>query len=150
MIIKGAYQDNFVRVPINSIMLLFQRAGMNIGDFLVAVDGQDVKWSKHEEVVSLIKKTGVRLRLTLVTPLDRNYLQPTPPEQNQGQGSRLRSQSVPPTEGSRSPDSSFWRKDRKSKDNQSGKSWTLLRKRSASREKKHRIFINGDSKDKMR
>lgn len=119
-----------------------QRAGMAVGDFLVAVDGKDVKWSKHTEVVSLIKQSGARLRLTLVTPLDRNYLQPTP----EGQ-SRVRSQSVPPE--ITSPESRQWRKDRKAKDNQSGKSWTLLRKRSASRDKKHKLYINGDSKSSL-
>lgn len=47
---------------------------MKEGDFIVGIGEKDVKWSSHEEVVKLIKKSGDNLTLKLVTPMDRNYL----------------------------------------------------------------------------
>lgn len=47
----------------------FQAGGMKEGDFIVAIDETDVKWSQHDEVVSLIKASGNNLKLKLVTPM---------------------------------------------------------------------------------
>ena len=43
---------------------------MNEGDYVVAINDEDVKWSPHDEVVSLIKSSGNHLKLKLVTPMD--------------------------------------------------------------------------------
>lgn len=53
-----------------------QFGGVKEGDFIVAIGENDVKWSSHDEVVYLIKRTGDNLTLKLVTPMDRNYLKP--------------------------------------------------------------------------
>ncbi|XP_056647062.1 rhophilin-2-A isoform X1 [Diorhabda sublineata] len=59
--------------------------GIKEGDFIVAVADKDVKWSSHDEVVTLIKNTDDSLNLKLVTPMDRNYLKPTKvPSTNKG------------------------------------------------------------------
>lgn len=47
---------------------------MKEGDFIVAIGERDVKWSSHDDVVTLIKNAGDSLSLKLVTPMDRNYL----------------------------------------------------------------------------
>ena len=43
---------------------------MKDGDYIVAINEEDVKWSSHDQVVSLIKRSGNALKLRLVTPLD--------------------------------------------------------------------------------
>ena len=45
---------------------------MNEGDYVVAINEEDVKWSPHDEVVSLIKSSGNYLKLKLVTPMDKS------------------------------------------------------------------------------
>ena len=44
---------------------------MREGDYLVAIGDRDVKWSSHEEVVKEIKASANKLKLKLVTPLDK-------------------------------------------------------------------------------
>ncbi|CAG9853567.1 unnamed protein product [Phyllotreta striolata] len=64
---------------------LAEFGGIKEGDFVVAVSDKDVKWSSHDEVVTLIKKAGESLNLKLVTPMDRNYLKPNKiPGNNKG------------------------------------------------------------------
>ena len=46
---------------------------MNEGDYVVAINEEDVKWSPHDEVVSLIKSSGNHLKLKLVTPMDKSH-----------------------------------------------------------------------------
>ncbi|KRT86154.1 PDZ domain-containing protein [Oryctes borbonicus] len=46
--------------------------GVKEGDFIVAIGDKDVKWSCHEDVVSLIKKSGDTLNMKLVTSMDGN------------------------------------------------------------------------------
>ena len=53
---------------------LFQFGGIREGDFIVAIDDRDVKWSSHEDVVKLIKASRERLSIKIVTPMDSNYL----------------------------------------------------------------------------
>ncbi len=60
---------------------------MKPGDFITDVDGADTKWSTHKEVVILIKAAGAELRLKLITPLDRNFLE--------GPGSALSTPKLP-------------------------------------------------------
>lgn len=38
------------------------------------MNGVDTKWSKNNEVVTLIKASENHLDLRVVTPMDRNYL----------------------------------------------------------------------------
>ena len=45
---------------------------MNESDYVVAINEEDVKWSPHDEVVSLIKSSGNQLKLKLVTPMDKS------------------------------------------------------------------------------
>ena len=43
---------------------------MKEGDYIVGINDSDVKWSPHDEVVSLIKAAGNSLKLKVVTPMD--------------------------------------------------------------------------------
>ncbi|XP_076067247.1 GTP-Rho-binding protein rhophilin isoform X2 [Oratosquilla oratoria] len=52
---------------------LAEHAGVLEGDLVVAIGSEDVKWLPHDEVVTLIREAGNSLRLTLVTPTDKNY-----------------------------------------------------------------------------
>ena len=47
-------------------------AGMKDGDYIVSINEQDVKWSPHDQVVNLIKKSGNSLKMKLVTPMDKS------------------------------------------------------------------------------
>ena len=42
---------------------------MKEGDYIVGINEHDVKWSPHDEVVSLIKGSGHSLKLRVVTPM---------------------------------------------------------------------------------
>ena len=57
----------------NYLFINFQTAGMKDGDYIVAINEQDVKWSPHDQVVTLIKKSGNSLKLKLVTPMDKSH-----------------------------------------------------------------------------
>lgn len=59
--------------------LPLQRAGLEEGDFIVKVGQNDVRWCTHDEVVTAIKTEGCHLTLHVITPLDRNYLNPVSP-----------------------------------------------------------------------
>lgn len=50
-----------------------------MGDLIVRVADADVKWSRHETVVSTIRHCGPTIWLTLVTPIDRNFVDPDTP-----------------------------------------------------------------------
>ena len=50
--------------------MLLQGAGMKEGDYIVGINEDDVKWSAHDEVVSLIKASANSLKLRVVTPMD--------------------------------------------------------------------------------
>ena len=43
---------------------------MKDGDYIVAINEEDVKWSPHDQVVGLIKRSGNALKMRLITPLD--------------------------------------------------------------------------------
>ena len=51
--------------------LVFQLAGVREGDVIVGIDDVDVKWSSHEEVVSLIKAAKNVLTLRLMQPVEK-------------------------------------------------------------------------------
>ena len=53
-----------------------QLAGVGVGDFIVSVSDVDVKWARHEKVVAMIRDCGLSVRLSLVTPIDRNFVDP--------------------------------------------------------------------------
>ena len=42
---------------------------MKEGDYIVGLNEHDVKWSPHDEVVTLIKASGHSLKLKVVTPM---------------------------------------------------------------------------------
>ncbi|KAL4234355.1 Rhophilin-2 [Mactra antiquata] len=50
---------------------------INVGDYIVAVGDTDTKWSKHDEVVNLVRKAGRHLVLRLITPMNQECLEPT-------------------------------------------------------------------------
>lgn len=52
----------------------FQLGGIKEGDFIVEVDGIDVKWYTNEQIGSMIQSSGTCLDLKVITPMDRNYL----------------------------------------------------------------------------
>lgn len=47
---------------------------MRENDFIVAIGDVDTKWMGHEEVVRLIRESGDKLSLKVVTPTDHDYL----------------------------------------------------------------------------
>lgn len=51
-----------------------QLGGIKEGDFIVDVDGIDVKWYTNVKIASLIDSCGSCLDLKVITPMDRNYL----------------------------------------------------------------------------
>ena len=48
--------------------------GMREGDYLVAIGEQDVKWSSHAHVVKTIKDSANKLKIQLVSPLDKSLI----------------------------------------------------------------------------
>lgn len=55
-----------------------EEANINIGDYIVAVGDSDTKWAKHDEVVNLVRKSGIHLVLRLITPMNQDCLEPGP------------------------------------------------------------------------
>ena len=51
-----------------------QLADVGVGDFIVAVGDVDAKWTRHAQVVAMIRDAGLAVRLSLVTPADRNSI----------------------------------------------------------------------------
>ncbi|KAK3597535.1 hypothetical protein CHS0354_018134 [Potamilus streckersoni] len=47
-------------------------SSMKNGDVIVAVGNIDTKWAKHDEVVTLVRKSGTHLALKLVTPMNQS------------------------------------------------------------------------------
>ena len=57
-----------------SYISIIQIGGMREGDYLVTIRDQDVKWSSHASVVKLIRDSGNKLRLQIVSPLDKSLI----------------------------------------------------------------------------
>ncbi|XP_060807130.1 rhophilin-2-B [Amyelois transitella] len=69
---------------------LAEIGGMREGDFIISIGDKDVKWSSHEEVVSLIQLSGDTLTMRLATPMDKSCLKASPEttrQSNSNQGS---------------------------------------------------------------
>ena len=47
---------------------------MREGDYLVTIREQDVKWSSHASVVQNIRDSGNKLRIQIVSPLDKSLM----------------------------------------------------------------------------
>lgn len=109
-----------------------QKAGLMIGDFLVAVGDRDVKWAKHDEVVKLIRDAGLKLALKVVTPLDRNYIEPSQSSKEQQPAGHIRHL-----------EAEMAIKTLPKKEEKTGSSWTLRRK-GGSKEKQSKNLTNGD------
>merc|ERR1711902_175928 len=75
----------------------------NEGDYVVAINDEDVKWSPHDEVVSLIKSSGNHLKLKLVTPMDSKSHSKESKKSTAHHGSdhRLCNVSIPSSQNSR-------------------------------------------------
>ncbi|XP_041455302.1 rhophilin-1-like isoform X2 [Lytechinus variegatus] len=92
-------------------------SGVKEGDFIIGVNDNDVKWSKHEEVVKSILASPHRIKLELVSPLDKDFLHPQDirrKETKSAKGSSELSpsssdQSQSPVNGSMTSDSSLER-----------------------------------------
>ncbi len=103
---------------------------MLVGDFIVNIGEVDVKWSKHDEVVSLIKGSGTQLEMWVITPIGTDFLQ-----------GKAKAHSDEEVENRDQPDSSrstFDKRQKRGKD-KAGSYWSLprtLRRRSKSRDKK--------------
>ena len=54
--------------------LIIQIGGMREGDYLVTIRDQDVKWSSHASVVKNIRDSGNKLRIQIVSPLDKSLI----------------------------------------------------------------------------
>lgn len=109
---------------------LAEFGGVKEGDFIVAIGEKDVKWSSHDEVVTLIKNAGDSLSLKLVTPMDRNYLKPSKSNNCKGSVS-THSSSSGISSGMSSPSGSMAQHNNSKRLN-----WNLFKKHSSSREGK--------------
>ncbi|XP_037085639.1 rhophilin-2-B-like [Pollicipes pollicipes] len=56
-----------------------ERAGLKENDYIVGMDGQDLKWSGHADVVALIRQAGSEFSLVVVTPMDKTEPTREPP-----------------------------------------------------------------------
>ena len=105
---------------------------MRAGDFIAAVGCENVKWSCHTDVISLIRAASDDLALHLVTPLDCNYLEPpvpcSPPAVTRMQSGTLK-------KGDTRAHTKSW----------TGGSWKLRKRRSKSRDLKmeRNVIENG-------
>lgn len=121
--------------------LLFQRHGIKVGDFLVGIGDLDIKWQKHDEVVSIIKASGNHLTLKVMTPMDRSYLEPCQQSLSESSSSsapednKEETTSSPPSK-SLSPHSLFKKRLKSPKktsgSHESSSIWTLKKKKGKS------------------
>ncbi|XP_063905456.1 rhophilin-2 isoform X3 [Zophobas morio] len=121
--------DAPVIVAIVEANSLAEFGGVKEGDFIVAISDKDVKWSSHDEVVTLIKNAGDSLSLKLVTPMDRNYLK-QPTKSSKGSIS-THSSSSGVSSGMSSPSGSMAQHK-----NRKGLNWIPFKRHSSSREGK--------------
>ena len=109
--------------------VLLQQAGMLTGDFVIGVNDVDVKWSKHDEVVELVKASGSKIRVCVITPIDQDFLHGTT--------------KTTPNSKTDNPKAD---KEADKKKEKTSSIWTLKR-RSRSRDKKTgKIVANGNTK----
>lgn len=59
---------------IKTVIHVLQLGGIKEGDFIVEINGIDVKWCTHSQVAKFIQDSSVSLELKIITPMDRNYL----------------------------------------------------------------------------
>ena len=53
---------------------VLQFVGIKCGDYLVSVEDRDVRWDKHEQVITLINMVVDMVRLKIVTPVEKNNI----------------------------------------------------------------------------
>ncbi|XP_075169810.1 SH3 and multiple ankyrin repeat domains prosap [Haematobia irritans] len=53
-------------------------AGLKPGDFLLAINGEDVRAASHEKVVEMIRSAGALVSMTVISPQFPNQMQATP------------------------------------------------------------------------
>ncbi|XP_049826828.1 rhophilin-2-like isoform X2 [Aethina tumida] len=109
---------------------LAEFGGVKEGDFIVSISDRDVKWSSHDEVVTLIKNAGDSLSLKIVTPMDRNYLKPSKSNNSKGSVS-THSSSSGVSSGMSSPSGSMAQHNSNKRLN-----WNPFKRHSSSREGK--------------
>lgn len=62
-------------VLVYKFIVFIQNGNINVGDYIVAVGDMDTKRAKHDEVVSLVRKSGSSLKLKLITPMQQDNLE---------------------------------------------------------------------------
>jgi PDZ domain len=62
--LKNAFNEHFC-------VFVWQLAGVREGDVIIGIGDEDVKWSSHEQVVSLIKAAKNVLSLRLIQPIEK-------------------------------------------------------------------------------
>ena len=55
----------------NFVSFVWQLAGVRENDVIIGIGDEDVKWSSHEQVVSLIKAAKNVLSLRLIQPIEK-------------------------------------------------------------------------------
>ncbi|XP_037094828.1 rhophilin-2-like [Pollicipes pollicipes] len=58
---------------------LAERVGLKEGDYIAGLNGEDLKWSSHTEVVAQIRRAGSEFQLHIITPMDKTEQTPEPP-----------------------------------------------------------------------
>ncbi|XP_059618504.1 rhophilin-1 [Phlebotomus argentipes] len=118
-------------VELNSLADL---GGIKDGDFIVELSGIDVKWYTQEQVVNIIQSSGSSLDIKVITPMDRNYLKPTP-GLNKGSVSTLSggsssgvSSGAPSPNGTTSKPKSRSKSTKSRLPNLSGNGWNIFRR----------------------
>ncbi|XP_055891431.1 rhophilin-1-like isoform X2 [Biomphalaria glabrata] len=48
------------------------KSGMKVKDYIVGIGSVDTKWSKHDDVVRLVRQANLSLTMTLITPVSRS------------------------------------------------------------------------------
>ena len=135
--------------------MMSQKQGVKVGDFIIGVGEQDIKWQKHDEVVALIKAAGNRLTLKLITPTDRNYLEPcqnpaslsSPSAAAKTNGS---SQAMSAPKSESSSQGLFKRRPKGAKKSGDSSSiWTLKRKGKSKESKEDKCVMNSTDHDML-
>ncbi|KAH9515482.1 Rhophilin-2 [Bulinus truncatus] len=49
-----------------------EKSGMKVKDYIVGIGSVDTKWSKHDEVVKLVRQANLSLTVTLITPVSKS------------------------------------------------------------------------------
>lgn len=126
-----------------------EKCQLSIGDYILAVGETDSKWSKHDEVVNLVRKSGTNLVLRVMTPLNQDCqetpvaLTPSTPKTPLKMQSPVHSLSAASGKSNKSRLSTQWifaRKGSKDKDDSKSEEYILVG-HDSNRFKEHDVII---------